>query len=47
MTNTDVILFLIAIIIGVKDCRGANYKDELREIKRELSNIRSEIRSRK
>lgn len=43
MTNTDSILLLIAIILLLKDCSGANYTRELREIRNELSNIKREI----
>ena len=43
MTNTNVILMLIAIILALKDCRGVNHKDALEEIKNELSNIKHEL----
>ena len=46
ITNTDCMLMLIAIILTLKDCKGANYKAELREIKNELSQIKQELAKR-
>lgn len=46
MTNTDFMLMIIAIILALKDCKGANYEAELREIKNELSQIKQKLEKR-